>query len=153
MNEVHSAGTSSSGKIASTGQGSTHAPQSMHSSGSMKYISAASSVWMQSTGQTSTHEASFTPMQGWVMTYATWSNSNEAAGRSTATSAPRSRESTPRSRGRGSLSSEVDREVGGVPGEAGGEGLSPAKSGEYPVKPGEGASTTRRGSASGQGKF
>src|SRR5207237_9413423 len=37
MNDTHSLGTSSSGKIASTGQGSTQAPQSMHSSGSMKY--------------------------------------------------------------------------------------------------------------------
>src|SRR5205823_13717696 len=67
----HCSGTSSSGKMASTGHGSTHAPQSMHSSGSMKYMFAASSVWMQSTGQTSTHEASLTSMQGWTMTYAT----------------------------------------------------------------------------------
>src|SRR5437016_11099521 len=66
----HCSGTSSSGKIASTGHGSTHAPQSMHSSGSMKYMSEASSLWMQSTGQTSTQEASFRPTQGWVMTYA-----------------------------------------------------------------------------------
>src|SRR5438270_816752 len=58
----HCSGTSSSGKIASTGHGSTHAPQSMHSSGSMKYMFAASSVWMQSTGQTSTQEASFTAL-------------------------------------------------------------------------------------------
>ena len=32
-------------------------------------LGASSSEWMQSTGQTSTHEASFTPMQGSVMTY------------------------------------------------------------------------------------
>src|SRR5258707_3293857 len=57
--------------MASTGQGSTHAPQSMHSSGSMKYCSDASSEWMQSTGQTSTQEASLSPIHGWVMVYAT----------------------------------------------------------------------------------
>src|SRR5947207_183647 len=68
MNDAHSPGTSSSAKIASTGQGSTHAPQSMHSSGSMKYWLVSVSVWMQSTGQTSTHEASFTPIQGCVIT-------------------------------------------------------------------------------------
>jgi hypothetical protein len=33
---------------------------------------AASSEWMQSTGHTSTHEASLTSMQGWTMTYATF---------------------------------------------------------------------------------
>src|SRR5437016_14378522 len=66
----HCSGTSSSGKIASTGHGSTHAPQSMHSCGSMKYMIAASSVWGQSTRQTSTQEASFTTMHGWTMTYA-----------------------------------------------------------------------------------
>ena len=46
----------------------------MHSSGSMKSISASaypgsSGVgWMQSTGHTSTHELSFSPMHGSVIT-------------------------------------------------------------------------------------
>ena len=40
----------------------------MQSSGLMKYICSAASVWMQSTGQTSTQEASLTPMQGSVIT-------------------------------------------------------------------------------------
>src|SRR5215470_11837934 len=124
---------------------------------------------MQSTGQTSTQEASFTPMQGWVMTYATWCNSTQAADPAQCRlpgdpvpAKPASRGgdvggvpgeagggglspaksgSTRRSRGRGSL----PREVGGVPGEAGGGGLSPAKSGEYPAKPGEGVSPQRPG--------
>src|SRR5919108_4075024 len=64
-----SSGTASSAKIAVTGHSGSHAPQSMHSSGSMKYIASSSVAWMQSTGQTSTHEASFTPMHGSVMTY------------------------------------------------------------------------------------
>jgi len=68
-NSDHCWGRSSSKKIASTGQTSAQTPQSMHSSGSMKYRSAASSVWMQSTGQTSTHDPSLTPMQGCAMTY------------------------------------------------------------------------------------
>ncbi len=65
---VHWSGTASSAKIAVTGHSGSHAPQSMHSSGSMKYWPLASSEWMQSTGQTSTQEASLTPMQGSVMT-------------------------------------------------------------------------------------
>jgi hypothetical protein len=36
----------------------------------MKYMFEASSEWMQSTGQTSTHDASLTSMHGWTMTYA-----------------------------------------------------------------------------------
>jgi hypothetical protein len=36
----------------------------------MKFISSPASEWMQSAGQTSTHVASFVPMQGCVMTYA-----------------------------------------------------------------------------------
>src|SRR2546423_13635063 len=56
--------------MADTGQVSTQAPQSMHWSGSMKFISELSSEWMQSAGQTSTQVASLVPMQGWVMTYA-----------------------------------------------------------------------------------
>src|SRR3954452_10840914 len=66
----------SSDVIASTGQASTHASQSMHSSGSMYSWSACSNPgssgvgWMQSTGQTSTHEVSFVPMHGSLMTYA-----------------------------------------------------------------------------------
>src|SRR5579863_8600614 len=72
---LHSSGVADSSKIAVTGQAGSHAPQSMHSSGLMYNISACSKSsslcvgWMQSTGQTSTHEASFTPMHGSVMTY------------------------------------------------------------------------------------
>src|SRR5256885_1769406 len=43
------------------------AKQSMHSSGSMTRIRSAS--WMQSTGQTSTHERSLMSMQGSAMMY------------------------------------------------------------------------------------
>src|SRR3712207_1979283 len=43
----------------------------MHSSGLMKYWSASSVEWMQSTGQTSTQLLSLTPMHGWAITYAT----------------------------------------------------------------------------------
>src|SRR5271165_2036956 len=42
----------------------------MHTSGSMKSIVSSSRPWMQSTGQTSTHDLSFVPMQGSVMMYA-----------------------------------------------------------------------------------
>src|SRR5918995_3252146 len=66
---VWSSGTASSAKIAVTGHSGSQAPQSMHSSGSMKYIASSSVAWMQSTGQTSTQLASLTPMQGSVMTY------------------------------------------------------------------------------------
>src|SRR6266516_7188794 len=45
------------------------AKQSMHSSGSMTRIRSAS--WMQSTGQTSTHERSLMSMQGSAMMYVT----------------------------------------------------------------------------------
>src|ERR1041385_3606780 len=67
------AGTSSSGKMALTGQADSQAPQSMHSSGLMKSCLAgaksASSFlgWMQSTGQTSTQETSLVPMHLEVM--------------------------------------------------------------------------------------
>ena len=56
----------SSGKIASTGHSGSQAPQSMHSSGSITSIRAAS--WMQSTGQTSTHERSLMSMHGSAIT-------------------------------------------------------------------------------------
>ena len=69
MNGSIASGTASSGKIASTGHSGSHAPQSMHSSGSI--TSMRSDSWMQSTGQTSTHERSFTSMQGSVMMYVT----------------------------------------------------------------------------------
>src|SRR5713101_5735825 len=66
----HSSGVADSSKMAVTGQAGSHAPQSMHSSGSMYNISAVSNPssfcvgWMQSTGQTSTQDASFTPIHG-----------------------------------------------------------------------------------------
>src|SRR6186997_3271203 len=69
MNGSIASGTASSGKIASTGHSGSHAPQSMHSSGSITSIRSDS--WMQSTGQTSTHERSFTSMHGSVMMYVT----------------------------------------------------------------------------------
>src|SRR5215813_13258989 len=56
--------------MAFTGQVSTHAPQSMHPSGSMKFMSSPSSEWMQATGQTSTQVASLVPMHGCVITKA-----------------------------------------------------------------------------------
>ena len=70
----HSSGSWSSAKQASTGQASTQASQSMHSSGSMYSISAASYPgssgvgWMQSTGHTSTQELSLVPMHGSAIT-------------------------------------------------------------------------------------
>src|SRR5687768_9745374 len=77
MNEAHSAGRSSCGKMAVTGHSSTHRPQSMHVSGSMYSISSAANFsvsslvgWMQSTGQTATQAVSFVPMQGWAMMWA-----------------------------------------------------------------------------------
>src|SRR5918994_2326899 len=69
MNGSHLSGSASSGKIASTGHSGSHAPQSMHSSGSITRIRSAS--WMQSTGQTSTHERSLMSMQGSAMMYVT----------------------------------------------------------------------------------
>src|SRR5688572_18866642 len=69
MNGSHLSGSASSGKIASTGHSGSHAPQSMHSSGSMTRIRSYS--WMQSTGQTSTHERSLMSMQGSAMMYVT----------------------------------------------------------------------------------
>src|SRR5439155_9372514 len=78
----HFSGRSSNAKIAETGQTGTQAPQSMHSTGSMKSWSTASNPgrpssycvsffgWMQSTGQASTHAVSFVPMQGSAMIYA-----------------------------------------------------------------------------------
>src|SRR5207249_9599020 len=65
----HLSGSASSGKIASTGHSGSHAPQSMHSSGSMTRMRSAS--WMQSTGQTSTQERSLMSMQGSAMMYVT----------------------------------------------------------------------------------
>ena len=68
---AHSAGRLSSGKIALTGHSGSHAPQSMHSFGSMyRMRSVPSSKWMQSTGQTDTHDWSITSTQGSAMTYA-----------------------------------------------------------------------------------
>src|ERR1043165_2810498 len=84
MYSFHLSGTSSSTKIASTGQAGTHAPQSMHSSGGMKSIFADSKAgsslrgWMQSTGQTSTHAVSLVPMQGSVITYAILSSRSQS---------------------------------------------------------------------------
>ena len=71
----HLSGSASSGKIASTGHSGSQAPQSMHSSGSM--ISIRSNSWMQSTGQTSTHERSLMSMQGSAMMYVTAAESTE----------------------------------------------------------------------------
>src|SRR5919198_875778 len=68
-NGSHLSGSASSGKIASTGHSGSHAPQSMHSSGSMTRIRFAS--WMQSTGQTSTQDLSLMSMQGSAMMYVT----------------------------------------------------------------------------------
>src|SRR5713226_3803880 len=57
--------------MAATGQGSTHAPQSMHSSGLMYRIrSSAPPSMMQSTGHTSTQDLSFKSTQVSVMMYA-----------------------------------------------------------------------------------
>ena len=73
---AHFSGRSSAAKIADTGHTGTHAPQSMHSTGSMKSWSVSlcpfSSFfgWMQSTGQASTHAESLVPMQGSAITYA-----------------------------------------------------------------------------------
>src|SRR5919204_5802324 len=68
-NGSHFSGSASSGKIASTGHSGSHAPQSIHSSGSITNIRSAS--WMQSTGQTSTHDRSLMSMQGSAMMYVT----------------------------------------------------------------------------------
>src|SRR3954451_5359574 len=65
----HLSGNASSGKIASTGHSGSHAPQSMHSSGSITRMRSAS--WMQSTGQTSTQDLSLMSMQGSAMMYVT----------------------------------------------------------------------------------
>src|SRR5918999_2485821 len=69
MKGSHLSGSASSGKIASTGHSGSHAPQSMHSSGSM--MSIRSNTWMQSTGQASTQERSLMSMQGSAMMYVT----------------------------------------------------------------------------------
>src|SRR5438128_12497008 len=69
MNGCHFSGSASSGKIASTGHSGSHAPQSMHSSGSITRMRPAS--WMQSTGQTSTQDLSLMSMQGSAMMYVT----------------------------------------------------------------------------------
>src|SRR5438445_9003226 len=55
--------------MASTGHSGSHAPQSMHSSGSITRMRPAS--WMQSTGQTSTQDLSLMSMQGSAMMYVT----------------------------------------------------------------------------------
>src|SRR3954471_11871369 len=68
-NGSHFSGSASSGKIASTGHSGSQAPQSMHSSASMTRIRLAS--WMQSTGQTSTHDLSLMSMHGSEMMYVT----------------------------------------------------------------------------------
>src|SRR3954454_2406156 len=68
-NGCHFSGSASSGKIASTGHSGSHAPQSMHSSGSITRMRSAS--WMQSTGQTSTHDLSLMSMHGSEMMYVT----------------------------------------------------------------------------------
>src|SRR5438105_11930633 len=75
-NAFHFSGSASSGKIASTGHSGSHAPQSMHSSGSMTRMRSAS--WMQSTGQTSTHERSLMSMHGSAMMYVIAAYSTEA---------------------------------------------------------------------------
>src|SRR5438552_1963376 len=69
MNACHLSGSASSGKIASTGHSGSHAPQSMHSSGSITRMRSA--WWMQSTGQTSTHDRSLMSMHGSAMMYVT----------------------------------------------------------------------------------
>src|SRR5215208_7763944 len=69
MNGSHLSGSASSGNIASTGHSGSHAPQSMHSSGSITRMRSA--WWMQSTGQTSTQERSLMSMQGSAMMYVT----------------------------------------------------------------------------------
>src|SRR5690348_10969172 len=63
--------------MASTGQGSTQAPQSMHSSGSMYTMRSSSAVMMQSTGHTSMHDLSLRSMQASVTTYVTALKSSE----------------------------------------------------------------------------
>src|SRR5260370_15376401 len=68
-NGAHLSGNASSGKIASTGHSGSHAPQSMHSSGSITRMRFAS--WMQSTGQTSTQDLSLMSIQGSAMMYVT----------------------------------------------------------------------------------
>src|SRR4051794_24100918 len=77
-NGCHLSGRASSGKIASTGHSGSQAPQSMHSSGSMTRIRSAS--WMQSTGQTSTHDLSLMSMQGSEMMYVTRSTLTKRSG-------------------------------------------------------------------------
>src|SRR5712691_1239148 len=66
VNSCHLSGTASAGVIASTGHSGSHAPQSMHSSGSMTSIRAVS--MMQSTGQTSMHVLSLMSMHGSAIT-------------------------------------------------------------------------------------
>src|SRR5213076_2966566 len=73
MKCFHSSGVADSSKIAVTGHAGSQAPQSIHSSGLIKSCSLSSNPsspcegWMQSTGQTSTQDASFTPIHGWVI--------------------------------------------------------------------------------------
>src|SRR4029077_19570010 len=57
--------------MALTGHSGSQAPQSMHSFGSMNSLrSVPSSKWMQSTGQTDTHDTSSTSMHGLAITHA-----------------------------------------------------------------------------------
>ena len=61
-------GSSFMSKIAFTGHSGTHAPQSMHSSGSIH--NASTSSWKQSTGQTVTQTVFLHPIQGSVTMWA-----------------------------------------------------------------------------------
>src|SRR5690242_250458 len=70
----HFSGRSSAAKIADTGHTGTQAPQSIHSTGSIKsnssvaYPSSSFFGWMQSTGQASTQAVSLVLMQGSAIT-------------------------------------------------------------------------------------
>jgi hypothetical protein len=70
MKECHLAGTSSTKKIAETGQTGSQAAQSVQTAGSMYICSSAEPPCMQSTGQTSTQKSSLAPMQGSQITNA-----------------------------------------------------------------------------------
>src|SRR5262245_37859723 len=66
-NAAHFSGRSSSVKIADAGHSGSHAPQSMHSSGSITSMLAPS--WKQSTGHVATHSVYLHLMQGSATTY------------------------------------------------------------------------------------
>src|SRR5262249_52299784 len=72
----HLSGRSSAAKMAETGQTGAQAPQSIHSTGSIKSCCPAACLsefflgWMQSTGQASTQAVSLVPMQGSAIMYA-----------------------------------------------------------------------------------